>query len=111
MFPFLKASLCQISCFLQLGTIFMLNLRTIRVLTDYLTLTSLGNPSKDCQRFVDAIVLAVAPDWSKMLLNFKKTLKCHSNSAFEHQMMQGFAKLLFPNNIISVNGTLLETVH
>ena len=28
-----------------------------------MVLHSLGNSSKDCQRFVDAVVLISAPDW------------------------------------------------
>ena len=32
---------------------------------------SLGNPSKDHQRFADAIVLISSPDWSQTISNFE----------------------------------------
>ena len=35
---------------------------------------SLGNPSEDRQRFVDAVVLISAPDWSVKLSNFENLL-------------------------------------
>ena len=40
----------------------------------YLTQFSLGNPSEDRQRFVDAFVLISAPDWSVKLSNFENLL-------------------------------------
>ena len=55
-------------------------------------LFSLGDASKDCQRFVDAIVLISAPDWSKRLLNFQNVVQ---TLAFERRTMLEFAKLLF----------------
>ena len=36
---------------------------------------SLGNPSKDRQRFVDAFVLISAPDWLNRLSNFENVIK------------------------------------
>ena len=51
---------------------------------------SLGNPSKDRQRFVEAIVLI---DWSKTLLNFTNVVQTPFESAFEPQTMLDFAKL------------------
>ena len=36
---------------------------------------SLENPSKDRQRFVDAVVLISAADWSKALLNFENIVQ------------------------------------
>ena len=53
-------------------------------------LFSLGNPSKDCQRFVDAVVLISAPDWSVKLSNFEN----FTETPFEFGLrMLGFAKL------------------
>ena len=43
---------------------------------------SLGNPCKDQQRFVDAVVLVAAPDDQKAS-EFENSLKRRSNSAFE----------------------------
>ena len=40
-------------------------------------LSSLGNPSKDRQRFVDAIVLFSAADWSKTPFELRK---CRSDA-------------------------------
>ena len=37
-------------------------------------LFSLENPSEDRQRFVDAVVLISAPDWSVKLSNFENLL-------------------------------------
>ena len=52
--------------------------------------SSLGNPSKDRQRFVDADVLISAPDWSVKLPNFENLLE----TPFEFGLrMPGFAKL------------------
>ena len=50
---------------------------------------SLGNHSKDRQRFVDAVILISAPDWSIKLSNFEKL---HSPFEFSLRML-GFAKL------------------
>ena len=55
---------------------------------------SLGNPSKDRQRFVYAIVLISAADWSKMLPNFENVVQMPFESAFEHQTSLGFAQLI-----------------
>ena len=52
---------------------------------------SLGNPSKDRQRFVDAVVLISAPDWSVKLSKFENLLEM----PFEFGLrMLGLAKLL-----------------
>ena len=53
--------------------------------------TSLGNPSKDRQRFVDAVVLISAPDRSVKLSNFENPLERPSEFGLR---MLGFAKLL-----------------
>ena len=50
----------------------------------------LGNPSKDHQRFVDAVVLISAPDWSVKLSNFKNLLETPLKFGLR---MLGFAKL------------------
>ena len=51
---------------------------------------SLGNPSKDRQRFVDAVVLISAPDWSVKLSHFENLL----DTPFEFGLrMLGSAKL------------------
>ena len=53
---------------------------------------SLGNPSKDRQRFVDAVVLISAPHWSAKLSNFENLLEM----PFEFGLrMLGFAKLFY----------------
>ena len=53
-------------------------------------LYSLGNSSKDRQRFVDADVLISAPDWSVKLQNVENLLE----TPFEFGLrMPGFAKL------------------
>ena len=36
---------------------------------------SLGNPSKDRQRFVDSIILISTPDWLKGLSNFENVVE------------------------------------
>ena len=52
--------------------------------------SSLGNPSKDRQRFVDAVVLISASDWSVKLSNCENLLE----TPFEFGLrMLGFAKL------------------
>ena len=53
------------------------------------------NPSRDRQRFVDAVVLISAPDWSVKLSNFENLLEM----PFEFGLrMLGFAKLkMFEN--------------
>ena len=53
---------------------------------------SLGNPSRDRQQFVHAIVLITAPDWSKGLSN---VVKMRFESVFECRKMLGF-----PNYIL-----------
>ena len=51
---------------------------------------SLENPSKDRTRFVDAVVLISAPDWSVKLSNSENLLE----TPFEFCLrMLGFAKL------------------
>ena len=55
---------------------------------------SLGNRSKDRQRFVDAIVLISAADWSKTLSNFENVVFTAFESAFKHRTTLGFAKLI-----------------
>ena len=45
----------------------------------HIHIDSLGNPSKDRQRFVDAIVLIYDSDWSKGLSNFENIV----NTPFE----------------------------
>ena len=54
---------------------------------------SLGNPSKDRQRFVDAIVFIPAPKWSNELSKFENIIETQFKLVFERQMMLGFAKL------------------
>ena len=54
---------------------------------------SLGNPSKDRQRFVDAVVLIVAPDWSNRLSSFENVIETQFESVFERRMPPGFSKL------------------
>ena len=60
----------------------------------------MGNTSKDRHRFVDAIVLIHAPDWSNGLLNSENVVvtQIEIKSAFKHRMMLDFAKAntLFP---------------
>ena len=61
---------------------------------------SLGNPSKDRQRFVDADVLISAPDWSVKLPNFENLLE----TPFEFSLrMPGFAKLISVTEIILIS--------
>ena len=57
------------------------------------TLLSLGNPSKDRQQLVDAIVLILAPDWSNRLSNFENFVETQFETVFERRMLTGFAKL------------------
>ena len=54
---------------------------------------SLGNPSKDSQRFVDAVVLISAPDWSVRILNFKNVIE----TRFVFSLL-GFSKLNFTDH-------------
>ena len=49
----------------------MANLSSLRLLRQQ-------NVCEIRQRFVDAIVLITAPDWSKGLSKFENTLGCHS---------------------------------
>ena len=53
---------------------------------------SLGNPSKDRQRFVVAFVLILAPDWSKSLSNFEIVVETPSEFGLR-MSNDGFAKL------------------
>ena len=60
---------------------------------------SLGNPIKDCQLFVDAVVLISAPDWSVKLSNFENLLEM----PFEFGLQTlGFAKLREGENKITI---------
>ena len=60
---------------------------------------SLGNPIKDHQLFVDAVVLISAPDWSLKLSNFENLLEM----PFEFSLrMLGFAKLREGENKINI---------
>ena len=53
--------------------------------------SSQENPSKDRQRFVDAVVLILSPDWSVKLSNLEHLLE----TSFEFgPRMLGFAKLI-----------------
>ena len=57
----------------------------------------LGNSGKDRQRFVDAVVLISAPDWSVKLSNFENLLE----TPFEFGLrMLGFAKLCNGNQAL-----------
>ena len=56
---------------------------------------SLGNPSKDSQRFVDAFVLITAPDWPNRLSNFENVVESQFESVFERRTLVGLAKLNF----------------
>ena len=60
---------------------------------------SLGNPSKDRERFVDAIVLILASDWGEGLSASKLSLTRHSNHVFECRTVLGFAKLNWKHTI------------
>ena len=59
---------------------------------------SLGNPSKNRQQFVDAIVLISAPDWSKQLS--KMPFKSHPSSLFERRTMLGFTGLIWSSVLL-----------
>ena len=72
----------------KLGAIGEIN--SINFLDGPAGLYSLGNPSKDRQRFVDAVVLISAPDWSVKLSKFENLLE----TPFEFGLrMLSFAKL------------------
>ena len=55
---------------------------------------SLGNRSKDRQRFVVVVVLMSALNWSERLSNFKN-VGTPSTSVFKPRIMLGFAKLIW----------------
>ena len=56
-------------------------------------LSSLGNPSKDCQRFVDAFVLIFASDWSNRLSIFENVIEIQFELTFKRKLLLGFARL------------------
>ena len=60
---------------------------------------SIGNPIKDRQLFVDAVVLISAPDWSVKLLNFENLLEMPFKFSLR---MLGFAKLREGENKITI---------
>ena len=63
----------------------------LKPIKEPLTLFSPGNPSKDRQQFVDAVVLLIfAPDWSVKLSNFQNLLETPLEFGLR---MLGFAKL------------------
>ena len=49
----------------------------------FILYNSLGHPGKDRQRFVDAIVLIPAPNWSNELSNFEHVVETQFESVFE----------------------------
>ena len=49
--------------------------KTAHSLLRVMSKLSLGNPNKDRQRFVDAVVSVSAPDWSVKLSNFENLLE------------------------------------
>ena len=53
----------------------------------------LGNPSKDRQRFVDAVVLSQLLIGQQGFRTSKMLLRRHSNAVFKPRSMLGFAKL------------------
>ena len=55
---------------------------------------SLGNLTKDHQRFVDTFVSVFAYDWFNRLSNFENVAEAPFEPAFEHRIMIGFAKLI-----------------
>ena len=54
---------------------------------------SLGNPDKDRQRFVDAIVLISTHDWPNKLQNVKDFVEMPFEFGLRTSMMLGFARL------------------
>ena len=50
-----------------------------------------GSPSKDRQRFVDAVFLVSAPNWSVRLSKFENLFETPFEFGFERGMMLGFA--------------------